>query len=847
MFNLDKKPDILNLLEKVQAISDSSVDEERGDFQIDESVRYNMLGGTLSNQDLLHSLGSREHTVRTKHDGQIAKIVEKIGDTVARFSIVFEDGFTLSDIATSEILAITESADVYVGADVVLLHGGYKGEKGKVVDFTLEGEVPDFDAEGGQVDVRLASGKMVYVPVFSVKVLESKVDEAEDATQTMKPQEKPDLNAEDVGMEDYSDEELNTPEAKVKSKSEETGNAIRGVEDDELEQTEDKVVEPKNESKIKEDQRIVDRFIDKGLSRLPHVNDDVSKVMDELMSAEGEKLSPEEWQDVEKELQAVVDSYLDESKIKEALKKQSRGDAIFQSTSSKVKDDADHFPINNANQARNALARANQYSSAPKWYKGSLDALVKRVANAVKAKYPSIKVTKASRKPGKNGTNEATTMADMYLVTWQNTAAPVSQERYVDVAAITPKQAEFKAKGVLKRSGIDADVIKIISVELKEATQKEFDTFKRNNPATEEDERQEEAIISAYLLKREAGWSREDAVQFVAKGSISPQHVRKLLSIRGVTEKDHSFLKTRLPLWLCEACGKTFRAEKSVCSFCESATVEKLVKEARDSDLVGHVKKAWKVTWKDKETGKEDSTRVMGFDKASAEKEASRPNRKIIKSVLVSKNESKESDDEDESDAVQVKEFMGQEGLPKVGKTYRISTKVGHSWETKNYKVTGVDYQRTGRGDLGKYFQVEGDTEWYLASLYHFDEVGVEEAKKKEVKPFRTIEVVRSQVDPDVFNIRVVELPKGDMVILDTKPEKEAALKKGRELANILNAKFLGIIGEATLEEAEEETFITVGKGLEKEDADKLAQDKEGQVIQDEDDDTKFAVITKGV
>jgi hypothetical protein len=78
-----------------------------------------------------------------------------------------------------------------------------------------------------------------------------------------------------------------------------------------------------------------------------------------------------------------------------------RGDVVFPAKSKSVKDDKDHFPINSVAQARNALARVNQYSSAPSWYKGSLESLVKAVAGAVKRKYPSIKVSKAAEKPGK--------------------------------------------------------------------------------------------------------------------------------------------------------------------------------------------------------------------------------------------------------------------------------------------------------------------------------------------------------------------------------------------------------------------------------------------------------------
>lgn len=80
--------------------------------------------------------------------------------------------------------------------------------------------------------------------------------------------------------------------------------------------------------------------------------------------------------------------------MRKKTKAQQRGKCIFQSTSSKVKDDKDHFPINDAAQARNALARVAQYDKAPKWYKGSLTELKQKVKSAVRSAYPSIKVTK---------------------------------------------------------------------------------------------------------------------------------------------------------------------------------------------------------------------------------------------------------------------------------------------------------------------------------------------------------------------------------------------------------------------------------------------------------------------
>jgi hypothetical protein len=78
-------------------------------------------------------------------------------------------------------------------------------------------------------------------------------------------------------------------------------------------------------------------------------------------------------------------------------KVRNRPSAIFESTHSKVKDKKDHFPIDTIGRARNALARANQFDSAPEWWSGSLKELKNAVVRAVKGKYPSIKVTEKSK------------------------------------------------------------------------------------------------------------------------------------------------------------------------------------------------------------------------------------------------------------------------------------------------------------------------------------------------------------------------------------------------------------------------------------------------------------------
>ena len=78
-----------------------------------------------------------------------------------------------------------------------------------------------------------------------------------------------------------------------------------------------------------------------------------------------------------------------------------KGEFIFPKDHSSVSDGANHFPINTEGRARNALARANQFSKAPKWYKGDLKSFVASVARAVHKKYPGIEISDAAKKPGK--------------------------------------------------------------------------------------------------------------------------------------------------------------------------------------------------------------------------------------------------------------------------------------------------------------------------------------------------------------------------------------------------------------------------------------------------------------
>jgi len=78
-----------------------------------------------------------------------------------------------------------------------------------------------------------------------------------------------------------------------------------------------------------------------------------------------------------------------------------RPSPVFDAKHPKVTDNNDHFPLNSESQARNALARASQFSSSPKWWKGSLKELVSAVAGAVHKKYKDIEVSKDGKTPGK--------------------------------------------------------------------------------------------------------------------------------------------------------------------------------------------------------------------------------------------------------------------------------------------------------------------------------------------------------------------------------------------------------------------------------------------------------------
>lgn len=106
-------------------------------------------------------------------------------------------------------------------------------------------------------------------------------------------------------------------------------------------------------------------------------------------------------------LTSQFEKLADESLIKEAAKKENkkldpkaevrnRGSVCVPASS--AKDKKDHFPINDIDQARNALSRVHQYDKVPSWYGGSLKGLQALVSRKVHSKYPAIGKEKKSSK-----------------------------------------------------------------------------------------------------------------------------------------------------------------------------------------------------------------------------------------------------------------------------------------------------------------------------------------------------------------------------------------------------------------------------------------------------------------
>ena len=993
---LNNEPAQLNLLKKLQEATTSDVDEERGSFKKGDKVTYAMFGAGLTNSDFIRMLGTDEHATRANHNKTIAEVVEAVGEEVSRYSIMFEDGFVINDVAACELKSVKE--------DTVLTQPIVKGYE--VFNYLAQALYQkQYDALNSEEkkEVDDAVKKIKDIP------LESKTNEAEDAVQTMKPREKPNINAEDLHMEDYSEDDLE----KVKSKSAETGNAIRQVDGKELKIEPDKVVEPKKESKIDE-QDIDPRELKLSVRK--------SKISHDMYGKSYADLTSEEAEIVDRELNKG------ESKLKEQ-----EGKSVIDVLIGKASSFLNAYRDNNWPMMSSIIHAIDSFISNNR----------EKLPNDIVDVYQ-----KKAVKDGKVTNDSMKLFASWIVKNYKMKESKLKEEE----TEVTPSRAEFKKIGdeQLKR--------------LHKNACRSYDYWKKDGTVPEKVsaieravERYEEELLARGLMLK------------AGEAAVAATSEKK--------ESRFSFMKKQKPLWLCNECFKTFRANEAICENCKSKKVERIAEQYGP----GFTKEVFKVTWKNTDTGKEESTRVMAFDKADARKEAKRSNREITKvegpimeeprkeEAKVPFDESSEGskllegvhelvsnvpgiDKEEQAalhkaiedgvisnkwpseeeivDALVKAEIdphivddadMGElrqiylkhilltqamklarvasesklseqevEGVPEKGQTYRILRKLGIGLPEGTYEITNVEYRWTTKGDLAKHFQVVGDDRWWVAKFYGFKEAvsefkineqeedwdltfqyghnliwhnplrdkegnpfiwqkhpitgkkirvfsdyqanwvernkgvpirGEIEEAKKEIESITAIEIVRSKVDPDAYNIRVVELPEGSIVILDSVSDREEAIKRGKEFARVLNAKFIGIIDESIteateeeyayglfhkkldelnvlekeviriwreekrvippefskwdrerakekadsrlkhkgklskldklgleskLKEQEEDTFKTVAKGItDKADADKLAKEKEGQVVQDEEDRTKFAVLVK--
>lgn len=80
--------------------------------------------------------------------------------------------------------------------------------------------------------------------------------------------------------------------------------------------------------------------------------------------------------------------------VVEEFKKEEKKDiklkVVFEATDDRIKDNKEHFPLVNEEQAKTSLLKSLQYKRSPRWFNGTLKELKKVVAETVKKEFPSI-------------------------------------------------------------------------------------------------------------------------------------------------------------------------------------------------------------------------------------------------------------------------------------------------------------------------------------------------------------------------------------------------------------------------------------------------------------------------
>lgn len=125
----------------------------------------------------------------------------------------------------------------------------------------------------------------------------------------------------------------------------------------------------------------------------------------------------------------------DKKKLDPKAKVRNRGTVCVPASS--AKDHKDHFPINNIDQARNALSRVAQYDKVPPWYNGSLKGLQELVSRKVHSKYKGIGKSDKKKK-------SSLEISDTLLTKYANHPFPPELEYYTldEVAETLPVSKE---------------------------------------------------------------------------------------------------------------------------------------------------------------------------------------------------------------------------------------------------------------------------------------------------------------------------------------------------------------------------------------------------------------------
>jgi len=416
---------------------------------------------------------------------------------------------------------------------------------------------------------------------------------------------------------------------------------------------------------------------------------------------------------------------------------------------------------------------------------------------------------------------------------------------------------------------------------------------------------QEKPDIDAKDFRME-DYSEEDLEKAKSKSAETGDAIRQVkddeLKIEP-TESKHREKKQK-SLWLCTECCKTFESKEGYCEICKSDKhVEIIIEDA--SGLVGFTKHVYQVDYKTKD-GQEESTRVMAFDHDDAEHMILKDPDvdKVLKVELIKEGKNwpgkRDGTGPYKHSYQRIKHGKGkrkQAGKKCLAKESKLEETV----EELIGEVPGVDIedQQVLRWALKKDIipvrfpsyeeMIDGlsvakekglieeepeDLDLGEIDAVYLRYVLLPKAKEAAVKAGLKFESKEDKVDEELTAKQIEDMKAPKLVfkydtvqphkkmmedLATTNFFKSAMVGTQITLINVADipVKYakdedlkwkpytsFGFVEESELHEAED-NYVTVGKGLEKEDAEKLAVEKEGVVIPDEENKDKFSVVVK--